>query len=131
MEVVPNPTEATPTTFAEAIQQHRRTSKGWCIEIVKGGLSDHTDLIHAFTNNRLCIVSDGSYKDGISTAACILTYPGSTRDIQVRCRIPRESMFQDSYRGEIGGIFAAIMVTDLLRKVYGIDTAKDNLKWTS
>jgi hypothetical protein len=40
----------------------------------------------------------------------------------VRCRIPGESIFHDLYRGELGGIFAAIVVTELLRKFTGIDT---------
>lgn len=34
----------------------------------------------------------------------------------VRCQIQGESIFQDSYRGEIGGIFAAIVVIELLHK---------------
>jgi hypothetical protein len=123
IEAVPTPKTTPPTTFAEVIKQHRKTSEGWCLEVVKGRYSDLTDLIHALSNHRLCIVSDGSYKHGISTAACIPTYPRATRNITVRCRIPGESIFQDSYRGELGGIFAAIVVTELLRKFAGIDTA--------
>jgi hypothetical protein len=79
--------------------------------------------MHTFANNRLCIVSDGSYKNSISTAACILTYPGSARNLKVCCHIPGEILFQDSYRGKLGGIFAAIVITKLLQKFSGIDTA--------
>jgi hypothetical protein len=111
------------STFADVIRQHRKTREGWCLEIVRGSTSDLTSIIRALATNSLCIVSDGSYKTGISTAACILTYPGAKRTIQVRCRIPGEAMFQDSYRGELGGIFAAIVVTELLRKFSGILTA--------
>jgi hypothetical protein len=122
-EQPPSPSLPAPTTFANVIRQHQLTKEGWSLKVVHGANSNLDSLVHALPNNALCIVSDGSYKNGISTAACILTYPGSRRTLNVRCHIPGEAQFQDSYRGELGGIFAAIIITELLRKFSGIATA--------
>jgi hypothetical protein len=77
------PSLPTPTIFAKVIRQHRTTKEGWCLEVVHGANSNLDSLVHALLNHALCIVSNGSYKNGTSMAACFLTYPGAIRTIKV------------------------------------------------
>ena len=68
-------------------------------------------------NNDGLIVTDGSYKEGKSTAAFIVQHeaadePSIGNSNSQRVTVPGHPMEQNSYRGELGGILASISYTN-------------------
>ena len=79
---------------------------------------DEQLLIGALEAGALRVVSDGSYKDGVGTAAAqILTADGHTV-IRVLCQTPGRPQDQSAYRSELIGILAGVMVVSWLRDNY-------------
>lgn len=82
------------------------TSLRWALQECDG-LENTATILTAITTGECVIVSDGSYQEGLSTAAYIIV-PASdvARRIKAVCVIPGRS--QSAFRAELGGIFAAL-----------------------
>jgi len=66
-------------------------------------------------------VSDGSYKEGIGTAAWILTDAGTPFNLTGCTNIPGPHHIQSAYRSKLGGIFSMVAMVRLLCNYYHID----------
>ncbi|CAJ1966072.1 unnamed protein product [Cylindrotheca closterium] len=72
-------------------------------------------LAEALLEDRLCVISDGSYKLGLGTAAVqLLPRKGGKERIIVRCQTPGLPDDQSAYRSELTDLLAGIMVVDWL-----------------
>ncbi|CAJ1967468.1 unnamed protein product [Cylindrotheca closterium] len=87
---------------------------GWTpeeLEIV----GDEGRLVEALLSGHLCVISDGSYKRDLGTAAVqLLPRKGEKDRIIVRCQTPGLPQDQSAYRSELIGLLAGIMVIDWL-----------------
>jgi hypothetical protein len=95
---------------------------------------DTTSLDHAFLEGSLVLVSDGSYKEGVGSAAWILS---STRTYETfatgQCPTTGPSHAQDSHRSELFGILSGLVFLkkylskfDLVNKSYSVLVGLDN-----
>jgi hypothetical protein len=76
---------------------------------------DEGRLVEALLSGRLCVISDGSYKQNLGTAAVqLLPRKGGTDRIIVQCQTPGLPQDQSAYRSELIGLLAGIMVVDWL-----------------
>ncbi|CAJ1955400.1 unnamed protein product, partial [Cylindrotheca closterium] len=87
---------------------------GWTPEEIEIN-GDKSLLAAALLRDRLCVISDGSYKLGLGTAAVqLLPRKGGTERIIVWCQTPGLTEDQSAYRSELSGLLAGIMVVDWL-----------------
>ncbi|CAJ1934649.1 unnamed protein product, partial [Cylindrotheca closterium] len=75
---------------------------------------DEAALADALIQGRLRIISDGSYKNDLGTAAVQLLPKGGTACIVIRCQTPGLPQDQSAYRSELIGLLAGIMAVDWL-----------------
>jgi hypothetical protein len=85
-----------PTTVKEANKAYRQLKGQWFLDKIHGN-PNSSSLVKAIKNKGLCIFSDSSYKNGLSTAACILTKEPQSFQLKIRSVIPRHPNIQDSY----------------------------------
>jgi hypothetical protein len=111
-----------PNTVADAIKMYRSSDGRWFLDEIHGH-PDSKRLIRAIKSNRLRIVSDGSYKKGFSTAACVLTDTARSFSLEIRSVIPGDPTIQDSYRAELGGLYSAIIMVRLLQLIHNLTPA--------
>ncbi|CAJ1959901.1 unnamed protein product, partial [Cylindrotheca closterium] len=87
---------------------------GWTpeeLEIV----GDEGRLVEALLSGHLCVISDGSYKRALGTAAVqLLPRQGEKDRVIVWCQTPGLPQDQSAYRSELIGLLAGIMVVDWL-----------------
>jgi hypothetical protein len=83
-------------------------------------------LRHAFINNELCIVSDGSSKDGKGAGAWIITSANCFPEHYVVGNIPTPGLptHQDSHRAECSGILGALFSFHSLLSKWGYSKGK-------
>ncbi|CAJ1968624.1 unnamed protein product [Cylindrotheca closterium] len=87
---------------------------GWTPEEIEID-GDKSLLAAALLEDRLCVISDGSYKLGLGAAAVqLLPRKGGTERIIVRCQTPGLPDDQSAHRSESIGLLAGIMVVDWL-----------------
>ncbi|CAJ1967917.1 unnamed protein product [Cylindrotheca closterium] len=87
---------------------------GWTPEEIEID-GDESLLAEDVLEDRLCVISDGSYKLGLGMAAVqLLPRKGGTECIIVRCQTPGLTDDQSAYRSELIGLLAGIMVVDWL-----------------
>jgi Reverse transcriptase (RNA-dependent DNA polymerase) len=107
----PAPPVRRATTFLQHLQE-AHPSVAWAFQQIEcTGPSPDTWLPHAIQSGTCIAVSDGSFKDGISTASIIIV--GDEHNlgrIRLRCRIPGQQALQDSYRAELGGLYSGCQV---------------------
>ncbi|CAJ1938660.1 unnamed protein product, partial [Cylindrotheca closterium] len=105
-----------PSLLAAWMAASARVTKyvGWTPEEIEID-GDESLLAEALLEDRLCVISDGSYKLGLGTAAVqLLPRKGGTERIIVRCQTPGRTDDQSAYRSELIGLLAGIMVVDWL-----------------
>ena len=89
---------------------------GWVPEHIRIQGSE-AELIEALQNGHLRIISDGSFKNEIGSAAIQLRTKKSHKNlIQARCRTPGLPQDQSAYRSELIGILVGIMIASWLRE---------------
>src|SRR5210317_979062 len=77
-------------------------------------LGDEWELFGALLDNRLVIVSDGSYRDQVGTAAVqLLSRTGSSRIVAL-CQVPGQPEDQSAYRSELAGLMMGITIAQWL-----------------
>lgn len=92
---------------------------GWVPEHIKINGSEQ-ELLEALRKGHLRIISDGSFKNRIGTAAVQLRTKKSSKNcIWVRCRTPGLPGDQSAYRSELAGILVGIMIASWLRAQLG------------
>jgi len=67
-------------------------------------------------------VSDGSFKDGISTAAWILQNPATLISLTGNTKIPGAFNDQSAYRSELGGLISLVLMIQQICQYYKINT---------
>ncbi|CAJ1951475.1 unnamed protein product, partial [Cylindrotheca closterium] len=83
---------------------------GWTPEEIEID-GDESLLAEALLEDRLCVISDGSYKLGLGTAAVqLLPRKGVTERIIVCCQTPGLPDDQSAYRSELIGLLAGILI---------------------
>ena len=89
----------------------------WVPEIVdlEGNEESLASALHSGT---LRIVSDGSYKDRLGTAAVRITTKDRKSCIWIRCQTPGLADDQSAYRSELIGILASILAVSWLSEVW-------------
>ncbi|CAJ1938401.1 unnamed protein product [Cylindrotheca closterium] len=76
---------------------------------------DEAILVAALLKGRLCVISDGSFKDELGTAAVqLLVKHGGSDRITIRYQTPGLPQDQSPYRSELIGLMAGIMAIDWL-----------------
>ncbi|CAJ1941753.1 unnamed protein product, partial [Cylindrotheca closterium] len=76
---------------------------------------DEATLADALLDGRLRVISDGSFKNELGTAAVqILVKHGGCHRIIIRCQTPGLPQDQSPYRSELIGLLAGIMAVDWL-----------------
>ena len=78
---------------------------------------DESTLVAALLEGRLRVISDGSFKNELGTAAVQLLAKNAGSDrIIIRCQTPGLPQDQSPYRSELIGLLAGIMAVDWLLK---------------
>ena len=75
-------------------------------------------LFEALLKGELCVVSDGSSKPPLGTAATIVTTKKGMDRIVTLCQTPGRTEDQCSYRSELCGMFVGLMIADWLVRVW-------------
>ena len=76
---------------------------------------DEQVLLEAMEHGKLRVVSDGSYKQQVGTAAVQLRTRRGGHIIWIKCRAPGRREAQSAYRSELIGLLAGILVSSWLR----------------
>lgn len=111
------PTPPTPVVnqalFAELVS-NLPSSRSWCVLNVD--LSGLPTLLDNVSHGApLLGISDGSFKNGLSTAHWILQIPGCPAScIQGSCSVPSHPDDQSAYRAELGGMDGLFNILSLL-----------------
>ena len=105
------------------------TDTGWILPAVNTSEELEQDFVNKSKNQRAKVVSDGSHKKGHSTAGFVTVGKvKSTRDeIELNSRVHGQITLpstnkkdHSSYRGELGGILAAIVYTNKVCKKHKV-----------
>ena len=112
---LPKSIHTTWNRAAEQVSSHY----GWVPEKVFVTGSEQR-LAEDLRRNEVYIVSDGSYKRGLGTAAIIITTLADTDRITLVCRTPGVQDSQSAYRSELIGILSAIMAVDWMCSSWGV-----------
>jgi hypothetical protein len=126
MSFSPAPQPPIPLRRAPTFLQHLQEAHPsvlWAFQKIEiTGSPPESWLPHAIQSGECIAVSDGSFKDGISTASIIIE--GSEHRsgrIRLRCRIPGQHALQDSYRAELGGLYSGCQVIAHAAAYFNID----------
>ncbi|CAJ1945764.1 unnamed protein product, partial [Cylindrotheca closterium] len=109
-----------PSAFTPSILNAWQASTNLCTDYygwVPDEIEVHGDeaaLAHALIQGRLRIISDGSYKNDLGTAAVQLLPKGDSARIVIRCQTPGLPQDQSAYCSELIGLLAGIMAVDWL-----------------
>ena len=87
---------------------------GWVPEYISIE-GDEQVLLDALEKGKLRMVSDGSFKQQVGTAAVQLRTKRGGHAIWIKCRTPGKREDQSAYRSELIGLLAGILVTSWLR----------------
>ena len=87
---------------------------GWVPEYISIE-GDEQVLLDALEKGKLRMVSDGSFKQQVGTAAVQLRTRRGGHTIWIKCRTPGKREDQSAYRSELIGLLAGILVTSWLR----------------
>ena len=114
MESAPPPSAPTPTIPPDFLSQLPESAQ-WAHQDLSysGSLSN---LILSLSLGQAIAVSDGSYADNWGTAAWILT--NQHNSISGLCSIPGTSRFHNSYRSELGGLYAILLIVWAIEQVH-------------
>ena len=77
-------------------------------------VGDESKLVTALLDGALRVISDGSYKDQVGTAAVQILAPSGPDKIVIKCMTPGRPEDQSAYRSELIGLLSGIMVVDWL-----------------
>jgi hypothetical protein len=77
-------------------------------------------IVNALTEGTAMAVCDGSLKDGIGTAAAIITSPCLSEQLTVQVNVPQVRIECSSYRSELFGIYSVLMSTLMIERTFGI-----------
>jgi hypothetical protein len=85
---------------------------------------DLTPILQGIRNGTACVVTDGSYKDDIGTAAYKLVPTLDSLDGLVAVnQTPGSATTMDAYRAELGGLYGCFALVQFLCTKYGINAA--------
>ncbi|CAJ1946066.1 unnamed protein product [Cylindrotheca closterium] len=110
-------------SLIEAMRERTRATRahppaipswGWAPEYIyiEG---DEQVLLEALKKGKLRVISDGSFKQQVGTAAVQLRTRRGGHVIWIKCRTPGKREDQSAYRSELIGLLAGILVTSWLR----------------
>ena len=77
-------------------------------------------IVKDIANGRAVGVSDGSFKDEAGTAAWILENEAGTQRIMGNVVVPGYRLDQSAYRSEIAGLYAMVLVVEMIKEVWGL-----------
>ena len=72
------------------------------------------------TNGTAIGVSDGSFKDQFGTASWVIENARGTQRITGNVLIPGHHTDHSAYRSEIGGLYGLVLMTELMKEVWGV-----------
>jgi hypothetical protein len=112
--IVTNPTTQTCDSFAAFVSDSAFPTLR-LLHIVQETKLD--GLAYWIQQRDAIIVSDGSYKDGVGTAAVIMEGADETSRLIFQATAPGDGTEQSSYRSELMGILASLL---MVQKLYGL-----------
>ena len=78
------------------------------------------DIVKDIANGKAVGISDGSFKDEGGTAAWILENEQGTQRIMGTVVVPGYASDQSAYRSEIAGLYAMVLVVEMIKEVWGL-----------
>ena len=91
----------------------------WALQNVQ--MTDNiNEIIEDIVKGMAIGVSDGSFKDKFGTASWVIENEYSTQRILGDCILPGFPSDQSAYRSEIGGIYALVLVVDIIKDMWNI-----------
>ena len=81
---------------------------------------DIDEIIADITNGTAIGVSDGSFKDQFGTASWVIENARGTQRITGNGLIPGHHTDHSAYRSEIGELYGLVLMTELMKEVWGI-----------
>ena len=91
---------------------------GWVPEDIRID-GDEDELLESLRAGHLRIISDGSYKDGVGSAATQLTTKSRRNTIWIYCQTTGPPSDQSAYRSELMGLLAGCQVVSWMRDQLG------------
>lgn len=95
------------------VHSHISAHRGWVPDELRV-VGNEDDLVFALFAGTLRIIGDGSYKQGLGTAAVQLTTFKGTSTIWLRCRTPGLRRDQSAYRSELASLYSGLMACSWL-----------------
>jgi hypothetical protein len=114
-------------TFREYLFSSTEASAHWCFANLIIPQDDGYFLAtairdHAASAETLKAVSDGSFKNCYGTAAWVLSCPLSPQQITGQVVVPGAAHDHSSYRSELAGVYAALLVVSRLCRFFDVSS---------
>ena len=125
--VLAQPEELVDIPSTERLQQAMDDSEEgkWALRDVLAS-DDIDEIIADIIKGTAIGVSDGSFKDQFGTASWVIENAKGTQRITGNVLIPGHHTDHSAYRSEIGGLYGLVLMTELIKQVWGI---KEGLHW--
>ena len=91
---------------------------GWVPDVIEIEGSEE-ELFSSFYKGEFCIISDGSYQDGVGSFATQVTTVDCRHHIWLLGQTPGSQPDQSAYHSEQAGILAVVQLVSLTRKALG------------
>jgi len=113
-------------SFMEFLFSSTEPSAHWCFESICLPLDDGYQLAQSIRNNLASInalkaVTDGSFKDTFGTAAWILECSETSQRMTGQVVAPGSDQDHSSYRSELSGVYAVLLVVSKLCSYFNVD----------
>ena len=116
------PTLAMETTRPTLIQKIRNVepSMKWALEDLEIPADNGLEIATAIIQNRGECMSDGSLKNGLGTSAAVFMGTEEDNMYTIKNRVPGATEDQSSYRSELCGILAGVLMVNIIASTHDI-----------
>ena len=99
---------------------HKRIGETWAVHDVKTSV-DIDEIVDDIANGTAVGVSDGSFKEEFGTTSWVIENASGTQRIMGNVLVPGFASDQSAYRSEIAGIYGLVMVTEAIKRLWGLE----------
>ena len=110
--------ETTIRGLMQSLQQ--RKGETWAVQEVKTS-REINEIVDDIANGTAVGVSDGSFKDEFGTASWVIENASGSQRIMGNVIVPGFHSDQSAYRSEIAGIYGLVMVTEAIKRLWGLE----------
>ena len=98
-----------------------RKGERWALQNIQ--MTDNIDeIVNDLSKGTAIGVSDGSFKDRFGTASWVIENESGTQRINGDCIIPGSPSDQSAYRSEIGGLYGLVIVVEMIKDMWNIQS---------